>query len=482
MTTATVRFASPEFDELTSLIFRRYPRFEWATFARFGWRETTDGLVLTLASILPPGEGDIDPRVGHVAIQEPYTLRVALDAEKQPLAVGVIHSHPANCAPRPSPTDDDMDGYYSDYLRGFAPLRPYVSLIISKIEGELACSGRVFWNERWLIVHRFLVERTPVQTWVRGERPAPIGSPHERTKRLAKAFGDDAAARLRRASVAVIGAGGTGSAAIEVLARAGVGRLIVVDPDFLEPSNLERVHGAFSADATQNVPKVAIARRHVEAIDPSCDVVALIGAVPQRDVLDAICTADIALGCTDQQHSRLALSDISVRYLIPSIDCGVMLEGGDGHVTGQVAQIVRFLAADPCALCRDMAAPARLQQELVPDDERAQRRAAAVAATARGENPNPYWHELPQLNTVGYLTTMAGSLVAGYAIGWITGRFDPPFERLQMNVVAPFLDVTDSRTVPRQDCTCRRVRGWADQAIVDAFISPPEHWPAVRRV
>ena len=36
-----------------------------------------------------------------------------------------------------------------------------------------------------------------------------------------------------------------------------------------------------------------------------------------------------------------------------------------------------------------------------------------------------------------------GAMLAGYAIGWLTGRFDPPFERLQMNFVAPFLDVTD---------------------------------------
>ena len=49
-----LRVAAPEFEELQRLVFRRYPNFEWATFARFGWRDTGDAFVVTLASIDPP--------------------------------------------------------------------------------------------------------------------------------------------------------------------------------------------------------------------------------------------------------------------------------------------------------------------------------------------------------------------------------------------------------------------------------------------
>ena len=81
----------------------------------------------------------------------------------------------------------------------------------------------------------------------------------------------------------------------------------------------------------------------------------------------------------------------------------------------------------------------------------------------------------------GYLTGMAGALAAGYAIGWITGRFDPPFLRLQMNLVAPYFDVQDVFQDARSYCVCRRIRGWADQAQADALISAPQHWtPAIR--
>ena len=77
---------------------------------------------------------------------------------------------------------------------------------------------------------------------------------------------------------------------------------------------------------------------------------------------------------------------------------------------------------------------------------------------------------------------MAGAMAAGYAIGWLTGRFEPPFERLQMNLGATFLDVTDNEQLPVPECPCRRVRGWADQAKADAFVSPPKHWPNVQTI
>ena len=469
-------------ERLSTLLFSRYPRYEWATFARFGWRDTPLGLVLTLADLVEPLPGDLDERVGHVAIQESYTLRVALESETHPLGVCVIHSHPKECAPHPSDIDDDMDAYYAIYFAGFTRDRPYLSLIFSQVNGALAISGRMFWRGEWIVVDRFRVEQTPVSTWIGGRRPSPRKDVDGRLARVSAAFGREAADRLKNATVAVIGAGGTGSAAIGTLARAGVGRIIVVDPDHIELSNLERVHGGTLEDVEKRRDKVLVARNHISGIDPSIEVIALVGSLPQKEILDAVVHADVALGCTDQQHSRLALSDIAFRYRLPALDCGVTLEGGGGIVTGQCLQFVRFLSSDPCALCRDMVSSQRISQELMSDAERATRRQAAQNAKAKGEDPGPYWSEQPQLNTVGYLTTTAGALAAGYAIGWLTGRFDPPFSRLQANLVAPFWDVTDFHPPVRDECPCNRVRGWGDQANADALISAPYHWKPVRSV
>jgi len=160
---AVVRVADSEFRRLAGLIFRRYPAWEWATFSRWGWRDTPEGLVTTLASLEPPSEGDMDASVGHVVIREPYSLRVALQTSTHLLAVGVIHSHPEGGRTWASAVDDDMDHYYARYFGDFAPGRPYISLIFSRTaEGVLSGSGRIYWKQMWHPVGRFLIEREHV--------------------------------------------------------------------------------------------------------------------------------------------------------------------------------------------------------------------------------------------------------------------------------------------------------------------------------
>ena len=368
-----LRVSQPEIAELHRLVFRRYPHSEWGTFARFGWRDTGDSIIVTLADLDAPGKGDLDETVPNVAFNEPYILRIALTAEQHALAIGVIHSHPEDAPPLPSSIDDDMDGYFSRYFNDFAPNRPYVSLILSEVSSQLVISGRIFWRGEWLMLERAFANRNYVRTWPIENSTLPHAA-LRRAERFTSAFGEEAYRSLRGATAGVIGAGGTGSAAIETLARAGVGRIVIVDPDTVESSNLERIRGSSPAHVRAKTPKVIVARDLIHQVDRSIQVVALQARLPQDDVIDALLSADVVLGCTDQQHSRLALSDLAFRYLVPVIDCGVLLEGDGGHVTGQIAQFVRFLPADPCVLCREMIDPRRVAQELMSPEERTHRR------------------------------------------------------------------------------------------------------------
>jgi tRNA A37 threonylcarbamoyladenosine dehydratase len=77
-----------------------------------------------------------------------------------------------------------------------------------------------------------------------------------------------------------------------VLARAGVGRLIVTDPDHLDESNLERVRGSNPEQAAKRLAKVPVAHPHVGFIDPTCYSQRLVSALPKAEAVDAILRAD----------------------------------------------------------------------------------------------------------------------------------------------------------------------------------------------
>jgi tRNA A37 threonylcarbamoyladenosine dehydratase len=80
-------------------------------------------------------------------------------------------------------------------------------------------------------------------------------------------------ARIRRAQVIVFGLGGVGSYVVEALARAGVGSMILVDSDVVQPSNLNRQ--LYALQSTINQPKVILARERIREIDPRIEVEAI---------------------------------------------------------------------------------------------------------------------------------------------------------------------------------------------------------------
>jgi molybdopterin/thiamine biosynthesis adenylyltransferase len=480
---ALLRLAQPQLAMLIDVVLQIRSPLEGGTFALFGLRETKDNLVVTLAQLMPPQPDEVVSGTDSIRINHPYLRRVADVARGTGLALGFVHSHPPGVPPRPSVIDDEMDAYLSDYLIGFLPDLPFVSLILAHVDNDIAIGGRVLVDGRWAIVERVAAERMPhVVAWPDGQRPAPAPVPPESVARMTSAFGLEAYQRLERSTVALIGAGGTGSAAIPILARAGVGRLIVVDGDHVTISNLERLHGSVPSDVDAATPKAAVAKRAVAEFAPNCEVHAVIGRLPQKEIVDLVVQADVLMGCTDQHSSRMAVAEIASRYLVPSIDCGGLIEGSNGAVTGQLVQIVRFLAADPCPICRGMISPLRVEQELLPAAARLDPAQQVAIAKSTGVRHDPILSAVPQIDTVGYITTTAGTLAAGFVIGWLTGRFEPQFERLQLDLVSPWLGAVDRPQVGNPDCCCARLRGHGDQCEWEPRIHVPAHWPPVRFV
>jgi molybdopterin/thiamine biosynthesis adenylyltransferase len=468
--------SSKETIKLWNIIFKRYPDSEWGTFIRMGWRETSLGLVLTLQGIDEPVPGDIDENSWMTEIQAQYTKRILRICDTHPFGIGFVHSHPEGFFTEPSPSDYEMEDYYSKLLRGYTPDRPFISLIFSKNQNTFSGSGRVWWLGEWHEVIKFSIEHTPV-TLYNFERPSLLTRDVlSRLKRLASAFSLEAAESLASATVAVVGVSGTGSPAVEMLSRSNVGNIIVVDPKIFEDSNHERNHASLFSDLGTKTPKVVISKRHIKSINRDCNVTAIQGNVQQEEVIDHLLWADIILGCTDLHSARIALTDLSTRYLLPVIDVGVKMEGENGQITGQVVQLNRLFPDDACVYCRGMVSSKIATQELMSEEQRIALREEADKATREGRQANAYWIEEPQLNTVGYLTTLGASFLTGFVIGYITGRFSMAKNRMELCIGPMGTTIVEKHHNPKGNCTCSTAQGCADQDPLAVLISAPSHW------
>ena len=123
---------------------------------------------------------------------------------------------------------------------------------------------------------------------------------------------------LRRAHVAIVGVGATGAATASLLARAGVGRLTLIDRDFVEPSNLQRQMLFDEDDAHASLPKAEAARRHLARINSSIHVEAHIADLVPENAAELL-SADIVLDCTDNFETRYLINDFCVRDARPWI-------------------------------------------------------------------------------------------------------------------------------------------------------------------
>ncbi len=156
-------------------------------------------------------------------------------------------------------------------------------------------------------------------------------------------FGGGGQAALKRARVAVIGAGGLGSPCLMYLAAAGVGRLTIIDDDAVALSNLQRQILFTAADVGAMKAEAAATRLH--ALNPHVETV----AVPLRldgDNVDALLSGhDLIIDGSDSFATRLAVSDAALALRVP------LVSGAVGPLDGQVALFIGHDPALPCYRC-----------------------------------------------------------------------------------------------------------------------------------
>src|SRR5437773_1262054 len=127
-------------------------------------------------------------------------------------------------------------------------------------------------------------------------------------------IGEEGQQRLLRSRVLIIGCGALGSAQAESLARAGAGKLRLVDRDFVEFSNLQRQTMFTEADAADRLPKVIAAANHLGEINSEIAVEPEIVDVNHSNIERLIQECDVVIDGTDNFTTRYLINDACVKH------------------------------------------------------------------------------------------------------------------------------------------------------------------------
>jgi adenylyltransferase/sulfurtransferase len=132
-------------------------------------------------------------------------------------------------------------------------------------------------------------------------------------------IGPEGQERLLASHAAIVGCGAIGAASANLLVRAGIGHLRVIDRDFVEPSNLQRQTLFDESDAQHALPKAVAAERKLHSINSSVAVEGVVADLAPRNAQELLSGVDLLLDGTDNFEARLLLNDFAVEAGLPWI-------------------------------------------------------------------------------------------------------------------------------------------------------------------
>ena len=140
---------------------------------------------------------------------------------------------------------------------------------------------------------------------------------------IVKEVGQRGLEKFRSSRVAVVGCGALGSAEAELLVRAGVGYVKVIDDDYVDISNLPRTHLFTQEDSERALPKAVACSLRLKEIEPESKVEPVIKHVSPENIERVLSDVDLILDGTDNMETRMLINEFSVKTGIPWIYAAV---------------------------------------------------------------------------------------------------------------------------------------------------------------
>lgn len=322
--------------------------------------------------ILMPAEAFSHQSAGGLALDPAVQRHVLQLAAQERLSQVDWHTHPGN-GPSVgfSSVDDQSERELAAYLAQRIPGTYYASVVLN----SQAMAVRVWEAKNGQAVPVPISTpdlENPIPFSPSGSRTDPDIFSAGRFDRQVRAFGYQFQRCLRAMKVGVVGLGGLGSIVVEQLARLGIRDWVLVDPDHVEASNLNRLLGATSRDVEEEHAKVEVAARNIKQIDAQAKIKVLRCSTYALRALKALKECDLLIAATDNDASRLVLNALACQYLIPIVHTGVNLEpGSDGTFQDISGEFAIPDLGSWCLLCSGIIDAQRASWDLASPEEHA---------------------------------------------------------------------------------------------------------------
>ncbi len=162
-------------------------------------------------------------------------------------------------------------------------------------------------------------------------------------QRLVDGIGDRGQCAISNSTVAIVGVGALGCMSASILARAGVGTLILIDRDIVETTNLQRQILFTEEDAKTQQPKATAAASHLTKVNSEIKITARVEDLTSRNIHHLLEGVDVIVDGLDNFSARYLLNDFAVKTNTPFMFAGVI--AGQGNVMTIIPETT------PCLRC-----------------------------------------------------------------------------------------------------------------------------------
>jgi hypothetical protein len=302
-------------------------------------------------------------RYGHRALTPSFVREAAVRARDEQLAYLAVHCHAGL----------DYAGFSQVDLASHQRGYPALVQITGQVVGGLVFTPHAAAGDLWLPdgSRAELAEVIIPGGNLLRLRPSPTAAAAAEPlwERQARLFGDVGQQTLGRLRVAVVGLGGVGSILVELLARLGVGHLVLIDHDTVDKTNLPRLIGAEADDIAK--PKTLLAARNARRANPDIQLTTIQTRVEHPTARRALTGCDWIFLAADSEAARHWINAAVHQHLVPATQAGVKIPIASDGAVGIVHAVTRFLTpGSGCLWCNRLIDATELAIEMLPDHQR----------------------------------------------------------------------------------------------------------------